>query len=525
MVLLSAVLLSAPLAAVEIRVPLDVPGIQQAIEIANDGDVILVAAGVWNESINFSGKNIEIRSEAGPEETRIAGTLDSAVITINSGETNAALLQGFSISGGGGFFLGGIRLGGGIYISGASPRIIQCVIEDNQATVGGGIFIDGSPVDPITLEEVTIRSNVVTDSGGGIAITAIDPGVSLVNCAVVENHAQTVAGGIYCEASSLDLQSSEVSQNSSDMLVGGIWIYQGSFGEFSECQFSQNSSLIVGGALVVSDFSRTSVDHCVFKDNLGGASGGGLLFDVGDDQLVQEVKHSVFYGNSASGTGSHVVVSFNLIQLVMERCTFGAPAPGSAASIRINNSYPESVLLDSCIVRGGVLPSIESESGSTLGYFSCIEGLVTSEINAFDCIDEDPLFADVDAGDFRLLPGSPCIDSGNPAQPDDPDGSPANMGALGIADSVTFRRGDTDADGATNLGDVIQILGMLFVLGSDPVGCFDAGDCNDDGLINISDAITLLDALFVSGTPLPAPIGECAEDPTPDTLGCLNQCI
>jgi hypothetical protein len=45
-------------------------------------------------------------------------------------------------------------------------------------------------------------------------------------------------------------------------------------------------------------------------------------------------------------------------------------------------------------------------------------------------IDEDPLFWDAEGGDFHLMPGSPCIDAGDPTSPLDPDGSIADMGAF-----------------------------------------------------------------------------------------------
>jgi hypothetical protein len=44
-------------------------------------------------------------------------------------------------------------------------------------------------------------------------------------------------------------------------------------------------------------------------------------------------------------------------------------------------------------------------------------------------IDADPFFWGVEHGDYRLLPASPCIDTGNPAD-QDPDGSRLDMGAF-----------------------------------------------------------------------------------------------
>ena len=510
--------------AIEILVPQDVPNIQQAIAIANDGDEIIVSAGIWNEAIDFSGKNIVIRSQEGPEKTRIEGTLDAPVVTFQSGETNLARLEGFRISGGGGSGNSGSQLGGGIYISGASPCIRDCIIEENQAFVGGGVFIDAGPSQQIVLEEVQILSNLALNSGGGLGIVGVGSGVTLVNCLIQGNQSETVAGAIYCEASSVQLQSCQVKQNSAEMLVGGVWLYLNSEGDFFDCEFSSNSSLIVGGAVVVSDFSRLTMERCFLLDNCGGVSGGGLLLDVGDDQLLQTIRSCVFLGNLASGTGADVVISFNQVSVLMERCTFGPPAAGSASNIRVNNNYPQVLLLDSCIVQGGGVPSIDAEPGSTLGYYSCIEGLTSTGIDFLDCIDEDPLFVNPAAGILTLQVGSPCIDSGNPALPLDPDGSAPDMGALPVAQLGEFRRGDVDGSGSLNLGDAIQILGMLFVSGSATIDCLDAGDCNDDGALNISDAVTLLDTLFVSGEPLPVPFEECGADPTPDALDCAIFC-
>ncbi|MGE3165468.1 MAG: hypothetical protein AB7O52_11225 [Planctomycetota bacterium] len=87
-----------------------------------------------------------------------------------------------------------------------------------------------------------------------------------------------------------------------------------------------------------------------------------------------------------------------------------------------------------------------------------------------------------------------------------------------------FRRGDCNVDGTTNIADAVFLLSFLFPVGPAPtLGCQSACDANDDGQLNIADAVRVLDALFgVPASPLPAPIGACGVDPTPDALTCDN---
>lgn len=84
--------------------------------------------------------------------------------------------------------------------------------------------------------------------------------------------------------------------------------------------------------------------------------------------------------------------------------------------------------------------------------------------------------------------------------------------------AVTFRRGDTNHDGAVNVADPTLLFNYLFGSSGTHVLPLDAADSNDDGLVDVSDAVYLLNYLFAGGAPPPAPFPQLGTDPTPDGL-------
>jgi hypothetical protein len=99
------------------------------------------------------------------------------------------------------------------------------------------------------------------------------------------------------------------------------------------------------------------------------------------------------------------------------------------------------------------------------------------------------------------------------------------MGNSTTSPDVTFRRGDADGNGNTNITDAITVLGRLF-LGGSPLYCEDAADSNDDGKVNLTDSVFVLLYLFLGGgaVPAPGPV-DCGLDPTTDDLlECTREC-
>jgi hypothetical protein len=177
----------------EIRnVPAQYTTIQAAINAAVNSDTVLVAPGTYFENINFRGKNIVVTSRyyITQDPSLISSTIidgstplqpDSAsCVIICRGEDSSAVLQGFSITRGGGtkwndeHFAGLYREGGGILVALSSPIIQNNIIHSNvvsnlsgvNSTGGGGVRMgDGYP---------RFYNNVVMNNsanyGGGVVL-------------------------------------------------------------------------------------------------------------------------------------------------------------------------------------------------------------------------------------------------------------------------------------------------------------------------------------------------------------------
>ncbi|MDI6766333.1 MAG: T9SS type A sorting domain-containing protein [Bacteroidota bacterium] len=141
--------------AATIRVPQDQPTIQAAINLAVPGDTVLVSPGIYYERINFLGKDITLGSlflTTGNKDyiTETTITKDSlgTIITFSQGETQAAIITGFTIKNGNGTLDGDGLYGGGIFIKKASPTILNNIIIESSlrscSNRGGGIAIKDS---------------------------------------------------------------------------------------------------------------------------------------------------------------------------------------------------------------------------------------------------------------------------------------------------------------------------------------------------------------------------------------------
>ena len=178
-----------------IHVPLDYQTIQEAINTASSGDVILVAEGTYYENLQIASKSITLGSHfmIDGDTSHISQTIIDGSQPLNPDLASAisvwwsaepTVICGFRITGGHGTkppSSGDLRVGGGIIavrsnINITDNQIINNSLIANDGAAGAGILIRSFEYDNLS---IIIRNNLIADNyaeskmtgGGGIAIT------------------------------------------------------------------------------------------------------------------------------------------------------------------------------------------------------------------------------------------------------------------------------------------------------------------------------------------------------------------
>ena len=171
--------------------------VRHAIDDAQNGHEIVVSTGVYKGNINFRGKNLTVRSTNPNNPAIVAasvikGYANKSVVSFSGGEDVNCILAGFTIT-------GGKR---GIYCSGSSPTITNCIIAGNTNDDVGGV-------------------------GAGIGMEC-GSNPTLTNCTVINNSASTAGGGMMSQDSSPTLTNCTFSGNSAGYFGSGICFNGGS---------------------------------------------------------------------------------------------------------------------------------------------------------------------------------------------------------------------------------------------------------------------------------------------------------
>lgn len=178
----------------------DFTNIQSALNSVAGGGLhtIIVRDGTYtganNKDLDFGGKAITLRSDNGAPNCIIDCENSGRGFYFHSGETSAAIVDGFAITG------GNTSPGGAIFCTNASsPTIANCIITGNSGGQdGGGICCYGGSSPTVTN---CIISGNSANYGGGIEATGAGASPSIVNCTITENIAAVNGGAIECFSS------------------------------------------------------------------------------------------------------------------------------------------------------------------------------------------------------------------------------------------------------------------------------------------------------------------------------------
>jgi len=380
-----------------IRVPQDFGTIQQVLDTAIPGSHIIVAPGIYDESLHFPGKALEVLSQAGPESTVIDGGGRGPVVVFDRAEHRHTVLAGFTIRNGhepSNY----ANYGGGVYISGSSPTVRDNIITGNSGCFGGGIHVDfASPL--LEGNEITHNRGGCGNGGGGIYIGGA-ASTEVIGNLIADNTTVWYGGGIELWAAGTPLISGNVIRGNTAQEGGGLWSVNGSDVDLIGNLIYGNKADTGGG---IHWFGRAGfrgprlVNNTIAENDA--PEGSAITADAFDStaELINNVI-SAKQGQNALWCG-----------------TIWDPGP---PILWHNNVYS----------LGG------AAYGGSCVNMTGIDGNVSV----------DPSFACPETADFRLVPGSHVIDAGDNAIPGIPD--------VDFLDGPRILDGDHDGTATVDMG-------------------------------------------------------------------------
>ena len=503
--------------------------IQAGIDSAIDGDTVLVTPGeyVISEPITFRGKAIAVRSEAGRDETTIrmgtpTDTNHGSVVIFENSETAASVLEGFTITGGRGFWVAAAQAsgGGGILFDASSGTVRNCTIEQNSAKHGGGVIVYSGA--STTLTNCTIAENSADDAGGGVFCYE-NSSMFMSDCVIMDNSAAG-GGGVHCWVnSSVTVTNCIISGNSSSVGLGGGAFCGGDDSSqkssltMTDCIISGNSSRANGGGGVACWYGSLTLTRCAIVSNTAQDWFGGGVY-AGHSSAT--LTNCVITRSTAPRGGGGVCSSYADAFITINNCTIWGNSAGSEcggggvlcrnASAMVTNS----IIWGNTSAKGSEISVEDPASTLTIAYSDVAGGQTGVSVKGgctldwgMGNIDADPLFARLGYmdengtrdplddfwvdGDYRLESKagrwdpysqtwvqddvtSPCIDAGDPMSPISlepfPNGGFINMGAYGGTPKAsksyfgqpvceTIVAGDINGDGQVNRSD-LEIMAL-----------------------------------------------------------------
>jgi len=300
--------------------------------------------------------------------------------------------------------------GGGICISsnGVVNGTGYLLIGGNEALLGGGICLNTGTLDLAwsSGDSPTLYNNKARNRGGAIYGTGDGSTIRLrgVEVGTIGNRATNDGGGIAVLESTVECINTRIMSNWAGASGGGLYAYsadvsflsdasEGTYGVLPLGQILDNESDSSGGGIYTS-YTALEIGNAFLYANQAGARGGAMYLSTFSTSLIY---NTLIVGNDAVVTGKAIRAYGTANATILLQCTVndhgqtGAIATDSDAELFVTNS---------------IIADHVTES-NTINYSDIEWGyLGTGNIN------DDPLYMNEGAVDYRLRYGSPCTNQG-----------------------------------------------------------------------------------------------------------------
>jgi hypothetical protein len=341
------------------------------VQLAQDGDTVLVAPGTYFEQVSFQGKAITIASTGGAAVTTLDGQGFQTPVLAEQNEGPGSVLKGFTVTHG---------PFAGIAAIEASPTIEDNIITENTGCLGAGLQLQTSSA---IIKGNTISNNMIKCSGDGAGIwIGQGSNVQVLNNIITGNQitGNGSGAGIAVSGSTATITSNTIQNNSNQ---------------------STSNSFGNGGGIALLG-GTANITQNLITGNSAAFSGGGIWASLGTfplgqlgsfppDQLINNTIADNFAPSGSglflSGSGSGAAFANNLII-----DSAGSTAIGCDSGL-LNNNFSFN---DAFSFPGGTAYGPGCGDPTSLA----------------QNISQDPQFVNSATGNYRLQSSSPTIDAG-----------------------------------------------------------------------------------------------------------------